>query len=141
MQSLLFFEGTGDLVGSAKEVKVLAYTATVTERVVVEGIASLIKLVGQIVVGIVEVEAEADSVMKSGNGNLVTWTHTSPWSALSRLAKAKASCWPAKKPRPASLSCLSRGRLVSKPKKDIVNSERRARVVRMQSTEDCAGRS
>lgn len=92
MQGLFFFKGTSDLVGSAEEVKVLAYTATVTERVVVEGIASLIKLVGQIIVGVVEVEAEADSVMKSSNGNLVTWTHTSPWSALSRLAKAKASC-------------------------------------------------
>lgn len=64
MQSLFFFKSTSDLVGSAKEVKVLAYTATVSERVVVEGIASLIELVCQTVVGIVEVEAEAGSVMK-----------------------------------------------------------------------------
>ena len=58
MQGLFFFKGTSDLVGSAEEVKVLAYTATVTERVVVEGIASLIKLVGQIIVGVVEVETD-----------------------------------------------------------------------------------
>lgn len=63
MQSLFFFKSTGDLVGSAEKVKVLAYTATVTEGIVVEGIASLVKLVGQVIVGIIEVEAEAGSVI------------------------------------------------------------------------------
>lgn len=46
MQGLFFFDGTSNLVGGAKEVKVLAYTTAVTESVVVEGIAGLIELVG-----------------------------------------------------------------------------------------------
>ena len=73
MQSLFFFKSTGDLVGGAEEVKVLAYTATITESVIVEGIAGLIKLVGQRIVGVVEVEAEAGSVTQWSNRNLVTW--------------------------------------------------------------------
>ena len=46
VQGLFFLEGTGNLVGGAKEVKVLAYAATVTESIVVEGIASLVESVG-----------------------------------------------------------------------------------------------
>jgi hypothetical protein len=67
VQGLFFFEGTGDLVGGAEEVKVLAYTATVTKSIVVEGIASLVESVGQGIVGIVEVEAGASSVVGSSN--------------------------------------------------------------------------
>jgi hypothetical protein len=67
VQSLFFFKGTGDLVGGAKEVKVLAYTATTTKGIVVEGIASLIELVGQGIVGVVKVEAGASSVTDWSN--------------------------------------------------------------------------
>jgi hypothetical protein len=67
VQGLFFFKGTGDLVGGAKEVKVLAYTATTTKGIIVEGIASLVELVGQGIVGIVEVEAGASSVMDWSN--------------------------------------------------------------------------
>jgi hypothetical protein len=63
VQGLFFFKGTGDLVGVAEEVKVLAYTATGTKGVIVEGIASLVELVGQGIVRVVEVEAGAGSVM------------------------------------------------------------------------------
>jgi hypothetical protein len=67
VQGLFFFKGTGDLVGGAKEVKVLAYTATTTKGIIVEGIASLVELVGQGIVGVVEVEAGASSVMDWSN--------------------------------------------------------------------------
>jgi hypothetical protein len=60
-------EGTSDLVGVAKEVKVLAYTATATKGIIVEGIASLVELVGQGIVRVVEVEAGAGSVMGRSN--------------------------------------------------------------------------
>jgi hypothetical protein len=67
VQGLFFFKGTGDLVGGAKEVKVLAYTATTTKGIIVEGIASLVELVGQGIIGVVEVEAGASSVMDWSN--------------------------------------------------------------------------
>jgi hypothetical protein len=67
VQGLFFFKGTGDLVGVAKEVKVLAYTATATKGIIVEGIASLVELVGQGIVRVVEVEAGAGSVMGRSN--------------------------------------------------------------------------
>lgn len=67
VQGLFFFKGTGDLAGGAEEVKVLAYTATVTKSIVVEGIASLVESVGQGIVGVVEVEAGASSVVGSSN--------------------------------------------------------------------------
>jgi hypothetical protein len=67
VQGLFFFKGTGDLVGVAEEVKVLAYTATATKGIVVEGIASLVELVGQGIVRVVEVEAGAGSVIGRSN--------------------------------------------------------------------------
>jgi hypothetical protein len=67
VQGLFFFKGTSDLVGVAKEVKVLAYTATATKGIIVEGIASLVELVGQGIVRVVEVEAGAGSVMGRSN--------------------------------------------------------------------------
>jgi hypothetical protein len=81
VQGLFFLEGTSDLVSGAKEVKVLAYTATTTKGIVVEGIASLVELVGQGIVSVVEVEAGASSVMRLSKRYRVSLTHTSPWSA------------------------------------------------------------
>jgi len=46
VQGLFFFDGSGNLVGGAEEVEVLAYTAAVAKGIVVEGIASLVELVG-----------------------------------------------------------------------------------------------
>jgi hypothetical protein len=46
VQGLFFFKSTGDLVGGAEKVKVLAYTAAVTKGIVVEGIAGLVELFG-----------------------------------------------------------------------------------------------
>ena len=46
VQGLFLFKGTSDFVGGAEEVKVLAYTATTTKCIVVEGIASLVESVG-----------------------------------------------------------------------------------------------
>lgn len=45
VQGLFFFDGAGNLVGSAKEVEILAYAAAVTKGIVVEGIAGLVELV------------------------------------------------------------------------------------------------
>jgi hypothetical protein len=69
VQGLFLFKGTSDFVGGAEEVKVLAYTATTTKGIVVEGIASLVESVGQGIVGVVEVEAGAGSVMDSSKGS------------------------------------------------------------------------
>ena len=65
VQGLFFFDGAGNLVGSAKEVEILAYAAAVTKGIVVEGIAGLVELVGQSIVSVVEVEAGECSVMAS----------------------------------------------------------------------------
>ena len=45
VQGLFFFDGAGNLVGSAKEVEILAYAAAVTKGIVVEGISGLVELV------------------------------------------------------------------------------------------------
>ena len=63
VQGLFLFDGTGNLVGGAEEVEVLAYTAAVAKGIVVEGIASLVEFVGQGIVAVVEVEAGGGSVM------------------------------------------------------------------------------
>ena len=46
VQGLFLFDGSGNLVGGTEEVEVLAYTAAVAKGIVVEGIASLVELVG-----------------------------------------------------------------------------------------------
>ena len=124
VEHLLLLHGARDLGCLAGKVKVLADVllrgrAIAAERVVVEGVVGVVELAAEALVGLLEVDAV--QMVSGGPLGACAATYTSS-STAPPLKPAKASCWP--KPGALVWWPRSRGRLGSKPKKDMVGGAR-----------------
>jgi hypothetical protein len=119
-QHLLLLQDVRDLGRLAGEVKVLVnrlLDGRAAKGIVVEGIVGVVEAVAEAVVRLVKVNAVRASVRALQRWERATYTSSSS-PAPPLLSPAKASCWP--KPGALDEWPRSRGRLVSKPKKDMV---------------------
>lgn len=118
IEHLLLLQGIGHLGRLAGKVEILSDRllgdGACAKRVIIEVIVGFVELVAEAVVGFFKVDAGGKISRSWGKGRAKTYAS----SAAAPPRAAKASCW--LKPGALVEWPPSRGKLVSKPKKDMV---------------------